>query len=758
MSGSVLRSWKRLVLVFLWGVAVAGCAEGSDSLRTSAEDGSQSLVVRVENGNLVTPPAVHPNEHMDAYPSPGEFVAFSLKVAEERIRGVEDGQDYRPIYPEVFNLGGINAIHGLVYDREIDDVILVGKYNPSRQPLTLDDFVVALRARFIHGEWPVVSIDPSKDQSETRRQRVRFEGGIGGTQFGADLLDADYRLKQIGLGLRASGVPGLQTFWDVSVERAKTRQSLSQYIVNSRFWFYPVLPSVAVRENVVAIGGLKVGVFTEVLGATIGDQEIKDLASFEDEAGTTFAEEVSERYAELANVHPSFSRVHGLDELVALTKAIEEMAHPPDLTSWLRQYIVRKLAIPPTLEVLEREEKFESASTGYRAWQVSGGVQLMAIALRLKSGDVRALREAVKSTRPMETSLSWTFVVGEWIVATAPDSLSLSDIGHLFSQAEFLRMQNRNDETIALYDQIIALKPDWDTPYLNRGTIFGAKKGDYDKAISDLSNAIKINKKNDRAFSNRGAFRIDIGEQDLGMQDINMAININPMNAAAFANRGRGYSNIQQYKKAIDDYEKAISLNPNFAIAYGNRGFAYFKLEQYQEAIDSYNISLELEPSNLGFMVDRGSTLAKLGQFEKSLDDFDRVIEVGSGSVDAHRAHKNRGHLFYVMERYSDAVADFSFALKNLQKFHDDGKIIAEIYNKRGASLVKLDDSHGALRDFSSAIKYDPELAFAYNNRAWLKASFFREFEQSCSDAAEACELGVCNFWKTLKKNNICME
>jgi len=109
-----------------------------------------------------------------------EYIAFSLKVAKERIISTPEAKDYRRLYPEVFNLGGITAIKGLVYDRKTGDVILVGQRDPKRAKLTLDDFVVALRARFIYRKWPLVSIDPTPQTKETNMQIVRFEGGDRG--------------------------------------------------------------------------------------------------------------------------------------------------------------------------------------------------------------------------------------------------------------------------------------------------------------------------------------------------------------------------------------------------------------------------------------------------------------------------------------------------------------------------------------------------------------------------------------------------
>lgn len=194
-----------------------------------------------------------------------EYVAFSLKVAQEGIVSTLRGEDYCKLYPEVFTFGGITAVRDLVYDRQTGDIILVGERILERAVLTLDDFVVALRARFILAKWPLGIIDPIE---ETEIQIVRLEGGIEDTQFGEDLFDANYRLKRMGIGLLSSGVPGLQTYWDLGMGRAKEGTDRS-YKISSRFCFYPVLPSVLVREDVVAIKGFKVGVFKEVLSAEI---------------------------------------------------------------------------------------------------------------------------------------------------------------------------------------------------------------------------------------------------------------------------------------------------------------------------------------------------------------------------------------------------------------------------------------------------------------------------------------------------------
>lgn len=89
-----------------------------------------------------------------------QYTAFSLKVAQQRIEKV--GETWRQSQPEVLGLGGTNHVEGFVYDEKNGDLILVGDHEEGRAPLTLDDLVVALRARFRYNQWPLVSIDSTR--------------------------------------------------------------------------------------------------------------------------------------------------------------------------------------------------------------------------------------------------------------------------------------------------------------------------------------------------------------------------------------------------------------------------------------------------------------------------------------------------------------------------------------------------------------------------------------------------------------------
>src|SRR5215475_15617591 len=82
------------------------------------------------------------------------------------------------------------------------------------------------------------------------------------------------------------------------------------------------------------------------------------------------------------------------------------------------------------------------------------------------------------------------------------------------------------------------------------------------------------------AFNNRGAgYRLK-GDYDRAIADYAQAIKLNPKLVAAFVNRGVVHEKKGDHDHAIQDYDQAIKLKPSIE-AYFNRGNAYLGKSQY---------------------------------------------------------------------------------------------------------------------------------------------------------------------------------
>ena len=75
-------------------------------------------------------------------------------------------------------------------------------------------------------------------------------------------------------------------------------------------------------------------------------------------------------------------------------------------------------------------------------------------------------------------------------------------------------------------------------------------------------------------YYSRGLAYYCKGDYDRAIEDYNQAIKLNPKDAKTYNNRGRAHYYKGDYDRAIEDYNQAIKLNPEYVIAYNNRGRA----------------------------------------------------------------------------------------------------------------------------------------------------------------------------------------
>jgi tetratricopeptide (TPR) repeat protein len=153
------------------------------------------------------------------------------------------------------------------------------------------------------------------------------------------------------------------------------------------------------------------------------------------------------------------------------------------------------------------------------------------------------------------------------------------------------------DRAIQDTDQAIRLNPNEPSFYYTSGLAY-KKKGDYDRAIQEFSEAIRLNPNFERAYYDRGNAYIDKEEYDRAIQEFNEAIRLNANNANNYNNRGVAYKRKGDYGRSIQDYNQAIRLNSNDTISYFNRGDAYFAQSNLTAAIADFEYTISAAPSS----------------------------------------------------------------------------------------------------------------------------------------------------------------
>ena len=304
-----------------------------------------------------------------------------------------------------------------------------------------------------------------------------------------------------------------------------------------------------------------------------------------------------------------------------------------------------------------------------------------------------------------------------------------------------------------------------------------SNKRDYDRAIADFSQAVKLDRKLAAAYNNRGLAYRAKGDNDRAIADFSMAAKIDPNYALAFSNRGNAYFDKREYDRAIGDLNQAIKLNPNYVRAYYDRGIAYGakgdsrarhagfrpcsqarptqrrrfqqsrpRLSQ-QRATTTAPSPISARRSSSTQIIRSPTTTAPTPISTSTTRPRHRRLQPGDQArrQGLHSPIHDRGIAYYDKHDFEHAIADFEAAIKinpqlqhrrerarrttiRGQRGYDRGAmelvqpirvspIFALAYNDRGIAFAAKNDLDHAIADFDRAIKINPNFSAAYYNR-----------------------------------------
>jgi hypothetical protein len=366
------------------------------------------------------------------------YVAYSLREA-GRLAQTDQKNE-----PCLTGLGGITRIAGFVYDRDSQDIILVGAIAADWPAARLDDLVLALRMRLVDDIWPLVSIDPSPDTPQTGLYHVQFRGPLDGTTFGNAMLECDIILKQYSLGILAP-VPPAESYkkfceqrlveaiqakgrrvasirWlapdksQETVQRMRGRAVRTVDVLQSRFWFehQSGWDSVA-KDDVFCINDLRVTLAAKLDYAGNGRGGPQPpTAGRKDVAANTFAAGFAQHLGEVAVEYPRLKCLKILFDMMAVAEGVRELKERPDLQFLLSGYPLTAAPTEKSVKAIEQYCVVERSDGATQAVCLSGGIELRPEIKWLNEGDVSQLRKAVLHSRPGAQTLTWKLDLAGW--------------------------------------------------------------------------------------------------------------------------------------------------------------------------------------------------------------------------------------------------------------------------------------------------------------------------------------------------------
>jgi len=280
------------------------------------------------------------------------------------------------ISDELFFMAGLQRIEHLFVDLDEHDVLIAGPaegfvpdavgrmvgVESSRPVLRLDDFYVALRAvskarqvgcsidpvpqrladllKFIKAGVPA-SVEEVEDRFNQMDdilglQTVRIDGVPTDSHFATMLVEADYRMKRIAIGLENPAVKGLKSHLAMLGTNGNSMQ---------RWWFVPQYDAISRSADALAFQ------FAGPRAQLLTEEEIADAAGNRFSAATTkksiqaFAKQFSEKFPQLADKSPVFGELQNLIDWTVLI-ALLQKEQLPQRIGWKQELFLDESKLP----------------------------------------------------------------------------------------------------------------------------------------------------------------------------------------------------------------------------------------------------------------------------------------------------------------------------------------------------------------------------------------------------------------------------
>ncbi len=276
----------------------------------------------------------------------------------------------------------------------------------------------------------------------------------------------------------------------------------------------------------------------------------------------------------------------------------------------------------------------------------------------------------------------------------------------IFLEGKNAYMSDDYESVIAAMNVVIRQSPDLAPAYWYRGIAYWSLD-ECESGLQDMETALSIDPDYALAWADRGLLHSCLGDNDAFMRDSLRALELDPSLAKVYERLGSHAYNAGDYPTALQEFDTALSIDSTRKWSWTYRSETYQKYGDYAKCLEDSSQAISLDPELWRAHQDHGICALYLGDFEQAVADLERYVSMvtddSTGWYDLGIAYRRAGDLTESVAAYNKALAinpDYYPAMIN-----------------RGRVLIDLERYLEAVADFSRALTYG-EIYLAYSGRA----------------------------------------
>ena len=298
-----------------------------------------------------------------------------------------------------------------------------------------------------------------------------------------------------------------------------------------------------------------------------------------------------------------------------------------------------------------------------------------------------------------------------------------------------LKALGESEAASVFYDRALELNPKDAEARFEKGLIV-SDSGDWSRAADLFRHAITDSPTYSAAHLALGEMLLRIGEFDGARDEFDKALRIDSRSAGA--HEGMALINLQQgrFDLAAAEFRQALAIRPSYIDAEKGLARALSSQHKWTEAAASLRKVVAVNPDASEEASALGTALANLGDKAGAAEQFARARELSNRELTLLRAKgdSNWGISLRNEGKLQEAAAAFKRAI-------EDDPTFCDAHDDLGEVLWMQKDLAGALQEFQSAVRCDPNSAMARGNLGSALLYFSHDVESALEQLRAASSL-----------------